>query len=156
MCVYVCIYVCMYVCIYVCMYVCMYVSMYVSMYLLYAHSICQCHSWGRVSCRPVWGPPPQKKNQLLPPKFLLTLFLITLSPPTPRLIPPPKVLQLPPKGEILQETLWGTIWFPVWTDYVMQFWGDAMLTFGPYGSPGTCIVNCAISQFTDPGEREST
>ena len=41
-------------------------------------------------------------------------------------------------------------------DYVMQFWGDAMLTIGPYGSPGTCIVNCAISQFTDPGEREST
>ena len=41
------------------------------------------------------------------------------------------------------------------TDYVMQFWGDAMLTIWPYGSPGTCIVNCAISQFTDPGQRES-
>ena len=31
------------------------------------------------------------------------------------------------------------------TDYVMQFWGDAMLTIGSYGSPGTCIVNCAIN-----------
>ena len=30
------------------------------------------------------------------------------------------------------------------------------LTIGPYGSPGICIVNCAISQFTDTGEREST
>ena len=53
----------------------------------------------RVSCRPVLGgggdsPPP---NQLLPPPtFLLTLFVITLSPPTPRLLPP-RVLQLPPK-----------------------------------------------------------
>ena len=42
------------------------------------------------------------------------------------------------------------------TDYVMPFWGDAMLTIALYGSPGSCIVNCAISQFTDPGEREST
>ena len=41
-------------------------------------------------------PPPPKKKLVTPPqKFLLTLFLITLSPPTPRLLPP-KVLQLPP------------------------------------------------------------
>ena len=55
-----------------------------------------------------WGggdsPPPPKKNQLLPPpKFLLTLFF---TPRGPRLLPP-KVLQLPPKGEILQEILPG-------------------------------------------------
>ena len=75
----------MYVCImYVCTYVC-YVHMYVC------------------PCRPVLGgdPPPKTKNQLPPPqkKFVLTLFVFTLSPlplgysPPP----PPKVLQLPPK-----------------------------------------------------------
>ena len=55
----------------------------------------------------------------------------------------------------------GAIWFPVLnvfhTDRLCYaVLGDATLTIGPYGSPGTCIVNCAISQFTDPGEWEST
>ena len=60
-------------------------------------------------------PPPPKKISYSPPKFLLTLFLFTLSPlplgysPHKVLqLPPPQVLQLPPppkkKGEILQET----------------------------------------------------
>ena len=62
----------------------------------------------RVSCRPVLGggdSPP--KISYSPPKFVLTLFLFTLS-PLPLGYSPPKVLQLPPppsKGEILQETL---------------------------------------------------
>ena len=30
------------------------------------------------------------------------------------------------------------------------------VNYRAYGSPGTCIVNCAISQFTDPGGRGST
>ena len=58
----------------------------------------------RVSCRPVLGGETPPQNQLLPPKFVLTLFLFTLS-PLPLGYSPPKVLQLPPKGEILQETL---------------------------------------------------
>ena len=50
---------------------------------------------------------PPKKNQLLPPKILLTLFLFTLS-PLPLGYSPPKSFNSPPKGEILQETL-GTV-----------------------------------------------
>ena len=64
---------------------------------------------------PFWGgdspPPPKKKISYSPPKFVLTLFLITLSAPTPRLLPPPPSPSTPPppKGEILQETL-NRVW----------------------------------------------
>ena len=61
-------------------------------------------------------PPPPKKKSVTPPPKIFTDFifnhpeppthLITLSPPTPRLLPPPKSFNSPPpKGEILQETL---------------------------------------------------
>ena len=55
----------------------------------------------------------------------------------------------------------GAIRCPVWNtshtaDFMIHVRGDATLTIGPYGSPGTCIVNCVISQFTDRGERDST
>ena len=52
--------------------------------------------------------PPPKKNQLLPPKFILTLFLFTLS-PLPLGYSLPKSFNSPPKGEILHETLYAYI-----------------------------------------------
>ena len=56
---------------------------------------------------PFWGGRLPPKNQLLPPQICTDFIFIHPEPPTPRLLPPPKVLQLPPppKGEILQETL---------------------------------------------------
>ena len=59
---------------------------------------------------PFWGgrlpPPPQKKKiSYSSPKFVLTLFLFTLSPLPLGYSPPPKSFNSPPKGEILQETL---------------------------------------------------
>ena len=70
---------------------------------------------GRVSCRPVLGGRlPPKKPVTPPPKFLLTLFLFTLS-PLPLGYSPPKVLQPPPpprwnpagnpEGVVVQENM---------------------------------------------------
>ena len=50
----------------------------------------------RVPCRPVLGGRLPPKNQLLPPKIFTGFIFIHPEPPTPRLLPPPKVLQLPP------------------------------------------------------------
>ena len=41
----------------------------------------------------------------------------------------------------------GAIRCPVWNtshtdDFIIHVRGDATLTFGPYGSAGTCIINC--------------
>ena len=45
------------------------------------------------------------KNQLLPPNIFTDFIFIHPEPPTPRLLPP-KSFNSPPKGEILQETLY--------------------------------------------------
>ena len=64
---------------------------------------------------PFWGgdspPPPKKKKSVTPPqKFVLTLFVFTLS-PLPLGYSPPKSFNSPPKGEILQETLLSIVYF---------------------------------------------
>ena len=50
------------------------------------------------------SPPPLKKS-VTPPKIVTAFIFIHPEPPTPRLLPPPKSFNSPPKGEILQETL---------------------------------------------------
>ena len=71
---------------------------------------------GFLQARFFWGggDSPPKSVTPPPPKFVLTLFF---TPRGPRLLPPPKVLQLPPpqkKGEILQEIL--TVSAKLWLD----------------------------------------
>ena len=55
-----------------------------------------CYMQGFLQARFWGGGDSAPKISYSPPKFLLTLFLITLSPPTPRLLPPPQSPSTPP------------------------------------------------------------
>ena len=52
-------------------------------------------------------PPPRKISYSPPPQIFTDFIFIHPEPPTPRLLPPKSFNSLPPKGEILQETLMG-------------------------------------------------
>ena len=60
--------------------------------------------WCRVSCRPVLGgrlpPPPKKKSVTPPPPPQTNFYWLYFLPLYPRLLPPPKVLQLPPPQKV--------------------------------------------------------